>query len=137
MGPAMQNRVNWEADYSVGDAALDAQHREILARCEGLADCLAAGGAQGERRFDQAFEQLAALAREHFAAEEALLARRGYPGIEDYRGECAEFDYLSGEIVTTENFDRRELQAFLALWWTGHILEAARNHRACLGPPAP
>jgi len=38
----------------------------------------------------------------------------------------------SADIITTENFDRNELQTFLALWWTGHILGGAKNHRACL-----
>ena len=128
----MANRVQWESRHSVGNASLDAQHQAILARCNALADCLDVAGAEGERRFDQAFATLMILAREHFAAEEALLARCSYPGLEDYRNECGEFDYLSDEIITPENFDRHELQAFLALWWTGHILGAARNHRAFL-----
>jgi hemerythrin-like metal-binding protein len=128
----MPNRTNWEPRDSVGHAALDAQHQAILACCNVMADCLQADGAQNHARFDRAFEELTALAREHFAAEEALLARHGYPGIEDYRDERDEFDYLLAEIVTPENFDRDELQTFLALWWSGHILESARNHRACL-----
>jgi hemerythrin-like metal-binding protein len=126
------NRVQWEPRLSVGNASLDAQHQAILARCNALADCLDAPGAEGERRFDETFQELMALAREHFAAEEALLVRCGYAELEDYRSEREEFDYLSAEIITTENFDRNELQTFLALWWAGHILGAVRNHRACL-----
>lgn len=124
--------MQWEAHHSVGNATLDAQHQAILARCNALADCLDAGGPEGDRKFDEAFAELMALARAHFAAEEALLVRCGYPELEDYRSEREEFDYLSAEIITTENFDRNELQTFLALWWAGHILGAARNHRACL-----
>jgi hemerythrin-like metal-binding protein len=126
----MPNRVNWEPRDSVGNDTLDAQHRAILARCNALADDLDAG--DHEQRFDQTFAELTALAREHFATEEALLASRGYPGIDDYRDERDEFDYLLSEIVTPDNFDRNELQTFLALWWSGHILDAAKNHRACL-----
>jgi hypothetical protein len=53
--------------------------------------------------------------------------------LDDYRSEREEFDYLAAEIITTENFDREELQTFLALWWAGHILRrTASDHRACL-----
>lgn len=125
----MASRVQWERGHSVGNASLDAQHQAVLARCNALADCL---DETNDRRFDGTFQELMALAREHFAAEEALLTQCGYPELDDYRSEREEFDYLSAEIITTENFDRNELQTFLALWWAGHILGAARNHRACL-----
>ncbi len=125
----MANRVQWEPRLGVGNETLDTQHQAILARCNALADCL---DAANEPRFDEVFKELTALAREHFAAEETLLTQCGYPELDDYRSEREEFDYLSAEIITTENFDRNELQTFLALWWAGHILGAARNHRACL-----
>ncbi|MDR2238916.1 MAG: hemerythrin family protein [Zoogloeaceae bacterium] len=131
----MPQRINWEPGNSVGNATLDAQHQALLARCNLLADCLAIGGAAGERRFDEAFAELLALARQHFSTEETLLAQSGHAGLDVYRDECAEFDYLADDIITTENFDRDELQTFLALWWTGHILDAAKNHRACLEQP--
>ena len=125
----MANRMQWEPRHSVGNAVLDAQHQAILARCNALADCL---DEASDRRFDETFQELMALARGHFAAEEALLAQHGYAELDDYRSEREEFDYLSAEIITTENFDRNELQTFLALWWAGHILGAARSHRPCL-----
>jgi hemerythrin len=125
-------RVQWEPRHGVGNASLDDQHRNLLARCDALADCLDAAGPEGDRKFDEIFEELMALAREHFAAEEALLTRCGYPELEDYQSEREEFDYLSAEIITTGNFDRHELQNFLALWWTGHIRGAAQKHRAFL-----
>jgi hemerythrin-like metal-binding protein len=121
------NRVQWQPHFSVSDPAMDAQHRAAIDTCNTLADCLDTGD---EPRFDAVFKQLMALAREHFAAEEALLLSRGYSEIEDYRSEREEFAYLADEIITTENFDRQELQSFLALWWSGHIVGAARGQRA-------
>jgi hemerythrin len=122
-------RVQWEPRHGVGNEILDAQHQAILARCNALADCL---GKKSDQRFDEVFRELMALARDHFASEEALLAQCRYPELEDYQSEREEFDYLSAEIITTENFDRNELQTFLALWWTGHILGAAGKHRLFL-----
>ncbi len=128
----MPNLLQWVPELSVGNETLDAQHRALLARCAALAACLADAGAEGEDKFRRAFEELMALSREHFAAEEALLARAGYPDLEAHRNERDEFDYLAAEIVTTENFDRQELQTFLSLWWSGHILGSAARQRAFL-----
>lgn len=127
----MPNRVSWEPDFAVGHERIDAQHRDLLDQCNLLADhCSSEGGDDSEPRFDQAFGRLKALAREHFEAETALLAACGHPGLEDHRIECEEFEYLADEIATTENFDRLELQRFLALWWVGHIKGSAAPLRA-------
>ncbi len=128
----MSNRLQWDARHSVGNETLDAQHRALLAQCNALADCLADAGEEGDRTFRRLFDELMALSREHFAAEEALLARAGYPELEEHRNERDEFDYLAAEIITTENFDKHELQSFLALWWAGHIMGSAKKHRAFL-----
>lgn len=136
----MPNRVDWNPRHSIGNATLDAQHQELLARCTALGDCLATPDTdpEADRRFDQAFAELMALARAHFAAEDALLAARAYAGLEDLRNEAGEFAYLAAEIVTTANFDRQELQSFLCLWWAGHVAGTAGEHRACLaGSPPP
>ncbi|MBI5109082.1 MAG: hemerythrin domain-containing protein [Rhodocyclales bacterium] len=135
----MANRVAWDPRHSVSDAVLDAQHRELLARCTALGDCLATPDTdpEADRRFDLAFAELMALARAHFAAEEALLAARNFAGLDDLRNEAEEFAYLAADIVTTANFDRQELQSFLCLWWAGHVAGTAGEHRACLAGPPP
>jgi hemerythrin-like metal-binding protein len=128
----MSNRVQWDPRYSVGNEVIDDQHRAILARCNALADCLADASEECDRQFQKIFDELKALAREHFATEEALLLRNAYPLIEEHRHEQEEFDYLESEIITTENFDKHELQSFLSLWWSGHIAGCAKNLRSCL-----
>ncbi len=133
----MPNRVEWDPRHSVGDTGLDAQHRELLARCNALGDLLAAAAPDADAGFDRALEELMALASEHFAAEEALLASRGFAGLDALRNEVEEFDYLAAEIVTTANFDRQEMQTFLSLWWAGHVAGTASEHRACLAGSLP
>ncbi|MCQ3923773.1 MAG: hypothetical protein DPW12_06125 [Rhodocyclaceae bacterium] len=136
---AMANRTQWDPRLGVGHDTLDAQHRDLLAHCNALADCLAETGAEAGKTFRRLFEELMALSREHFAAEEALLAKAGYPDLEAYRHEREEFDYLAADIATTENFDKDELQTFLALWWSSRSRPAeqtVRHSRASGNPPA-
>lgn len=130
----MPNRVEWNESYRTGDATLDEQHGNLLARCNALADCLDEESEEANGKFDAIFGELMTLARAHFADEEALLARCGYPELDDHRSEQEEFNFLAAEIITTENFDRSELQTFLALWWAGHIMGSAKAYRAYLKP---
>jgi len=126
------NLLQWNPRLSIGNETLDAQHRALLAHCQALADCLAEAGPEADARFRSTFDELMTLSREHFAAEEALLARSGYPELDTHRNEREEFDYLAAEIVTTEHFDKQELQTFLSLWWSGHILGSAGRQRPYL-----
>ncbi len=133
----MPHRVQWNPRYSVGSETLDDQHRDILAQCNALADYVADTGQEGDLKFHELFNELMARAREHFASEEDLLTRCAYPMLEEHQNERDEFEYLAADIITTENFDKLELQRFLALWWVGHIIGSGKNYRACIaGAPA-
>ena len=125
----MTNRLKWDSRYSTGNETIDDQHLSILALCNTLADCLNDAGHRRSRMFDDLLETLMALAREHFATEAHLLETCSCPEIENHRCEQEEFDFLTTEIITTENFDRTELQTFLALWWSGHVIGTANTFR--------
>lgn len=129
----MPNRAPWEAGYACGHDLIDAQHQAMLTACDALADlCEPVAGDAHASRFDEAFVQWQKLAREHFEAEAGLLEQLASPQLEDHRFECEEFEYLLSEIVSTEHFDRLELQRFLAQWCLGHIVGSARIVRASL-----
>jgi hemerythrin-like metal-binding protein len=128
----MPNRVQWNPGYSMGNQLLDSQHRNLLAQCNTLADCIADAGPESNLKFNDTFAALMAQAREHFATEEALLAQCGYSMLEEHQNERDEFDYLANDIITTENFEQVELQRFLTLWWVGHIVGSGKKYRAFL-----
>lgn len=128
----MPNRVQWDPEYSTGNEILDHQHRNILAQCNNLADFISDSGQDNDLRFHKIFDELMTLARQHFATEAALLARCGYPMLEEHENEHDEFEYLAADIITTNNFEKVELQRFLALWWVGHIMGSCKKYRAFL-----
>jgi len=130
----MPKRVHWDPRFSVGNEVIDHQHMAILAQINALADCLDDGSEAAEQQFLKVFDALKATAREHFATEEALLASKGYPQLDEHKHEQEEFEFLAAEIITTENFDKNELQTFLGLWWSGHIAACAKNLRPWLEP---
>lgn len=117
----------WTEAYATGHAALDAQHAAMLGLCHELAG-LCGPGDEAARAFDVAVDRLKTLATEHFGAEAALLAAG--TDLDELEDERCELGYLVGEVATTGNFDRVELQRFLALWCIGHIAGWAQRLRA-------
>ncbi len=123
-------RAPWQPGFVTRHGLLDAQHQALLAECDGMVElCASAKGDEGRAQFDQAFARLKALVKAHFEAEATALAERGCAELDDHRDEHEEFEYLAGEIATVENFDRLELQRFLALWCIGHVTGSSRQLR--------
>lgn len=122
----MLQRVEWDAGFATGHSLLDRQHEALLALCARLADLCG----PDDPAFDEAFERLKVLAREHFETEAPLLARDPQAEAEDLQTEREEYDYLLEEVATTAHFDRAEVQRFLALWWLGHVSGQVERLRA-------
>jgi hemerythrin-like metal-binding protein len=128
----MPKRTHWIPHFSTGNATLDQQHQQLLAQCNALADCLDNPGVTGGNSFSDILEGLFASVREHFATEKELLAGNGFPMLDAHVHEGEEFEYLASEIISTKNFDQDELQTFLALWCTGHIVGTSMRQRSYL-----
>lgn len=128
----MPKRTHWIPHFSTGNATLDEQHQQLLAQCNALADCLDNPGVTGGNSFSGILEGLFASVREHFSTEKELLAGNGYPMLDEHKQESEEFDYLASEIISTKNFDQEELQTYLALWCTGHIVGTSVRQRPYL-----
>jgi len=128
----MAKRTQWIPHFSTGNSTLDAQHQSLLVQCNALADCLGASGQGSGNSCPGILEQLIASVRAHFATEKELLARNDYPMLDEHEHEGEEFEYLASEIISIENFDMDELQTFLALWCTGHIVGTSARQRPYL-----
>ncbi|MBL8418872.1 MAG: hemerythrin family protein [Dechloromonas sp.] len=130
----MAKRTQWIPHFTTGNATLDGQHQQMLAQCNELADCLAEGGNPQQNAFSRVLDSLMANVRAHFAVEQTLLSQNGYPLLDAHTHEGEEFEFLAAEIIRTEHFDPEELQTFLALWCTGHIVGTAPQQRPYLEP---
>lgn len=130
----MTSGVQWDPAFSVGHEVIDAQHRQLLEQCNALgAGNAPEGSAASAGAFEQALASLRALAREHFETEAAWLADLGHADLDEHRAERDEFEYQLAEIATPGNFDRAELQRFLALWWLGHVAGAREQYGVASG----
>ncbi|MGM0444092.1 MAG: bacteriohemerythrin [Fibrobacterota bacterium] len=111
----------WNERYSVGDAAVDGQHRHLF----DLANSITAH--RSEHEMNRAFAALSSYAREHFADEEALMEQWQYPGLTRHRrmheGLTARLQELGDRGLNGPD-DAQAFRRFLYGWLTAHILDA-------------
>lgn len=135
---------SWQAEYSVGDATIDGQHRQMIAILNKLADLL-----DGREHDDtvtprRLFDDLALYVTAHFAYEEQRMADAGYP-LDQVAAHRREHRQL---LQTLQSFERHvdsgdaaalaELMPFLyGDWLIHHICQVDKDYAGYLaGRPA-
>ncbi|WP_183356341.1 bacteriohemerythrin [Geomonas silvestris] len=81
--------IAWTNDLATGVADIDNQHREIFARVNRLSEACAEG--KGKEEVLKLLNFLEDYVREHFAAEEKLQIREGYPEYAAHKAMHARF----------------------------------------------
>jgi len=117
--------IEWSDLVEIGDPVVDAEHRYLTQLINNLFEQHESGK---EVDLGKVFTHLTKYIRVHFDNEEALMAKIGYPQLEEHRGlhrkiiqQCMDLgeEYLDdSESVTKDMFE------FLRAWWVGHIGEA-------------
>jgi hemerythrin len=114
----------WSEEMSVGVPALDADYRGIIR----IINMLQGADKENAGKFaDAALDRLVAYCDCHFAREEQVMIRCGFPGLEFHRGEHEGFTrFVSG---LRERYTRQadtsiidELHDYLTRWLCHHIL---------------
>lgn len=115
--------IAWTPDMETGIPVIDADHRTLLALVNQIAD----PENQGDRTaVEFVLDELVGYTAHHFAREEALLERAGYPDLERHRRvHRALLDQaraLQRRLVAFTPGLGDDLHRFLGHWLTGHIL---------------
>jgi hemerythrin len=115
--------MTWNTSYSVGVAQFDHEHQRLFALVNEL------GGAMKQGRSKEMIEKilrgLADYTRTHFANEERMLDKYGYPEIASQKAQHAEFvrkvaefqDRMAKGSVTLGV----DVMGFLSQWLVNHI----------------
>jgi len=115
--------MQWSDRLSVGLTSIDAQHKRFVDLINDLHDAMTSG--KGGTVVGSTLKDLAAYTRVHFASEEGLMRRHGYP---DYAPHKAIHDAL---VARVEDLRRRQdagetavtvdVLTMLTGWLTDHI----------------
>jgi len=120
----------WNDKLSVGVAAVDADHRKLVAMINELYDGIAEG--RGREALGSILDDLVAYTRFHFAREEKLFAATGYPGAVAHK---KEHDSLTAQVLEIQERFRSgslaapslEVLVFLKDWLFDHIIGSDRD----------
>jgi hemerythrin len=131
----MLPKIVWDESFSVGNALLDAQHKQLFAILQRADDCLEDDSANGRALFHSVLNDVCAYTKTHFRSEEDLLGQCGYPLLAEHKAEhfafleqITELTFVASQGVTL----KAELHRSLLRWLGQHILEADRQYIHCL-----
>ena len=130
--------LEWRPEFSVGDPAVDHEHRELIDLVNAAAEAIESGEAQAE--IDRAFGDLLRGISAHFAHEEHQMRAARYDQTKVHKDDHERLidalrDIMDAETQKPEQSATRLVEV-LGDWFTGHFSshDARLHHK--LGPHA-
>jgi hemerythrin-like metal-binding protein len=121
----------WKDDYSVNIAAMDEQHKKLVALLNGLDIAIVEG--KDEETLSTTLDGLMDYVLTHFKSEEELMKKNDYPQIQEHRQ--AHFD-LTIKVVELKKAHEayhhqdsaRQVIMFLTKWLMSHIMGVDKRY---------
>ena len=124
--------INWKADFEIGIAEVDYEHRELIELINGLHDVMQVGADQVQvvDLLGEIYAQIAS----HFALEEKMMRESRYPYFEPHKDDhetlLDDLRDIMDEIEDDGSFDHARLSNDLNRWFGDHFAtHDARLHR--------
>jgi len=121
--------MQWSAEYSVNNHAIDLQHQRLLRMINMISDGMMSGDAR--RVSEMMLSELVAYTRSHFPTEERLLKKHEYPDFAAHKQEHERFVervlHFQREVKLGRPASSLNLSLVLSEWFTQHVLGS--DHR--------
>ncbi len=120
----------WDNSYSVKVQQCDNDHKKLFSLINDLNDAMMTG--KGAQIIQRVIRQLADYTKYHFSAEEALLVRTKYAGLEMHRAQHREFvskvEQFESDLKAGAIGQSVAVTAFLKDWLVNHIQQTDRQY---------
>ena len=125
--------TEWTDDLSTGITALDAEHRELLRRFNGIANSLVGGGNMS--LFHSRFKEFMDAAANHFAHEERVMQTIGFPSYQRHKDEHDRLlndanDFQANIGVALKLGDCPAIAKYLKFWLVRHMQDQDQEIKA-------
>lgn len=125
-----EHRWEWDDKMSVGITSIDADHRDLAERYNGLVHALFQNG--DPALFEKCFRSLINGVRRHFAYEQRLMIDLGYGAHDSHAAEheklLNEAEELTHRVTTgVEEYDCSVLAQYVKYWLIEHIVHEDRR----------
>jgi hemerythrin-like metal-binding protein len=133
MGVKME-KVCWKDEYSLGIEKIDRQHQHLIEIVNKIIDQPLSPGDTDLTA--NTIKEMVCYARQHFADEEKLMRRYGYPNLEAHKKEHNYFIDTTADLavgfMNNKNTTGGEIAEFLSIWLTNHILKTDMKYKEIL-----
>lgn len=122
--------ISWDDKYSVYVKEMDNHHKQLVNIINELHDAMLLG--KGKEVMSNILNELVDYTKFHFAAEEELLNKKGYPGINNQKSAHKSFvekvesfrrDFTNGKLSLS-----MEVMSFLKDWLLNHINKSDKEY---------
>lgn len=128
--------ISWKPEYSVGDAAIDHEHRELIDLVNAAAGAILAGSPEAD--VDRCLGDLYRAISAHFAHEERQMQRASYDKYPEHKTDHERLLDALRDIMDGPAKDGAEtvqhLTAALEAWFADHFKTHDARLLRCLGP---
>ncbi len=132
--PTATDVFRWTDAYRVNVSILDQQHQDLFDAVNQLEQALRAG--EGSASINAVLERLVTYSSLHFATEESLMAKHGFPGLTIHQGEHEMFRKRIGSFLEDHAAHKVgvpvKLLLFLQAWLKQHLLNSDKRYSAFL-----
>lgn len=124
--------IKWTPKISLDHPHIDQQHQKLF----DLVNLLIKNIDEDKKVITEILSELKTYTELHFSEEEAILAERGYPGLEDHKFEHRFFtrriSSFYKEVVDENKGLSRKMLEFLADWISHHTLKEDLDYKKYL-----
>ena len=121
----MIEHIAWDETYRIGHEMIDSQHQHLFELADGLFNVQVAGIECKRENVEQLIQKCAEYVIFHFASEEELMQRIGYPDIESHVKEHRDFSSYVSTLVSDFSSGKDiclgQLYTYLSKWLVQHI----------------
>ena len=124
--------VSWSDDFLVGEETIDSQHKELVRLTNEFYSGALMGGVMAKVFFMQTIKGAMHYVKTHFATEEELMQKLGYPFFHEHKKQHENFiSEVTQQILIFEEEDNPDPVGFvhyLMSWVLNHIAESDKKY---------
>lgn len=127
-------KIIWTEDFSVGVPSMDEQHKRLIEMINALVDT------SDSSAVFNAIIKMYNYADEHFLAEEALMRRYRYAGLDEQIRAHRNFISKAKDLAarhSSQGDAHQEVYRYLSQWLTEHILKMDMAYKVCFPKKQP
>ena len=123
--------VSWSDTFLVGNESIDTQHKELVKMTNEFYAGVQMGGVMAKVYFMKTIQGAVQYVKTHFATEEEIMQKVGYPFFEEHKKQHEDFvDEVAQQVQVLEKEDNPNPARFvkyLMTWILNHMAESDKK----------